>query len=64
MARELREAGVPLRPSQFVPFLQSNQDPNFNFKEVEEDIFMGKGLKKMKGYISQIYKEDLDKKII
>ena len=64
MARELREAGVPLRPSQFVPFLQSNQDPNFNFKEVEEDIFIGKGLKKMKGYISPISKEDLDKKRI
>ncbi len=25
-------------PRRFEPFLQSNQDPNFNFKEVEEDI--------------------------
>jgi len=51
-----------IQPSQFVPFLQSNQDPNFNFKEVEGDIYVGKGLKKMKGFISPISKEDLDKK--
>ena len=48
----------------FEPFLQSKQDPNFNFPEVEEDIFVGNGLKKMKGYISPISKEDLDKKRI
>ena len=48
----------------FEPFLQSKQDPNFNFPEVEEDIFIGSGLKKMKGYISPISKEDLDKKRI
>ena len=48
----------------FEPFLQSKQDPNFNFPEVEEDIFMGSGLKKMKCYISPISKEDLDKKRI
>ena len=48
----------------FEPFLQSKQDPNFNFPEVEEDIFIGNGLKKMKGYISPISKEDLDKKRI
>ena len=53
-----------VQPSQFVPFLQSNQDPNFNFTEVEGDIYVGKGLKKMKGYISPISKEDLDKKRI
>ena len=51
-------------PRRFEPFLQSNQDPNFNFKEVEEDIYVGKGLKKMKAYISPISKEDLDKKRI
>ena len=55
---------LPIPRSQFVPFLQSNQDPNFNFPEVEEDIFVGNGLKKMKGYISPISKEDLDKKRI
>ena len=52
------------RTRQFEPFLQSKQDPNFNFKEVEEDVFVGKGLKKMRGYISPISKEDLDKKRI
>lgn len=52
------------RTRQFEPFLQSKQDPNFNFPEVEEDVFVGKGLKKMKGYISPISKEDLDKKRI
>ena len=50
--------------AQFEPFLQSKQDPNFNFKEVEEEIFSGQGLKKMKAYISPISKEDLDKKRI
>ena len=53
---------LPIR--QFVPFLQSNQDPNFNFPEVEGEIYMGKGLKKMKGYISPISEEDLNKKRI
>ena len=48
----------------FEPFLQSKQDPNFNFPEVEEDIFIGNGLKKIKGFISPISKEDLDKKRI
>ena len=62
--RELRQRGAPLQRGQFVPFLQSNQDPNFNFPEVKEDIFIGKGLKKMKGYISPISKEELDKKRI
>ena len=52
------------RTRQFEPFLQSKHDPNFNFPEIEEDIFIGKGLKKMKGFISSISKEDLDKKRI
>ena len=63
-ARELRQTGNLLQIGQFVPFLQSNQDQNFNFPEIKEDIFIGKGLKKMKGYISPISKEDLDKKRI
>ena len=61
---EINPNPLPIQPSQFVPFLQSNQDPNFNFTEVKEDIYVGKGLKKMKGYISPISKEDLDKKRI
>ena len=61
---EINPNPLSIQPSQFVPFLQSNQDPNFNFTEVKEDIYVGKGLKKMKGYISPISKEDLDKKRI
>ena len=54
---------LPLTPlQQFEPYLQSTHDQNFNFPEITEDIFVGKGLKKMKGYISPISKEDLDKK--
>ena len=55
---------IPLPLNNVMPYLQSNQDINFNFPEVKEDIFVGKGLKKMKGYICPISKEDLDKKRI
>ena len=47
---------------QLEPYLQSNQIPDFNFKEINEDIYIGKGLKRMKGYISPISKEELEKK--
>ena len=47
---------------QLEPYLHSTRDPNFNFPEITEEIFVGKGLKKMKGYISPISKEDLEKK--
>ena len=50
------------QPRQPEPYLQSHHDPNFNFPEVSEEIYVGKGLKKMKGYISPISKEDLEKK--
>lgn len=43
------------------PYLQAREDPNFNFPEVK-DKYVGKGLKKMKGYISNITKEELDKR--
>ena len=46
----------------FQPYLQSNNDPNFNFPEVKENKYVGIGLKKMKGYISNISKEELKKK--
>ena len=49
---------------QLEPYLQSTHDQNFNFPETTEDVYVGKGLKKMKGYISPITKEDLDKKRI
>ena len=51
-----------LTTQQFIPYLQSIHDQNFNFPETKEDIFVGKGLKKMKGYISPISKEELEKK--
>ena len=44
--------------------LASNTDPDFNFPEVKEDIYVGVGLKKMKGYISNISKEEILKKRI
>ena len=46
------------------PYLQSRVNPNFNFPEVKEDKFVGKGLRKMKGYISPIPKEELEKRRI
>lgn len=42
------------------PYLQSLNNPDFNFKEVE-DQYCGEGLKKMKGYICPIPKEELVK---
>ena len=46
----------------FQPYLQSKNDPYFNFPEVKENKFLGKGLKKMKGYISNIPLDELKKK--
>ena len=43
-------------------YLQSNENPNFNFPEVKDNTFVGKGLKKMKGYISTVPKNELIKK--
>ena len=51
----------PLGPN-FQPYLQSKNDPNFNFPEVKENKYVGKGLKKMKGYISNIPEEELKRK--
>ena len=55
---------IPLPLNNVMPYLQSNQDINFNFPEVKEDIFVGKGLKKMRGYICPISKEELNNKRI
>ena len=46
----------------FQPYLQSKNDPSFNFPEVKENKYVGIGLKKMKGYISNISEEELKKK--
>ena len=47
---------------QIAPYLQSKVNPNFNFPEVKDNVFVGKGLKKMKGYISIVSKEELEKR--
>ena len=44
----------------FEPYLQSKHDENFNFKELPNE-YTGKGLKKMKGYISHKTLEELKK---
>jgi len=46
------------------PYLQSKVNPNFNFPEVKDNTFVGKGLRRMKGYISIVSKEELEKKRI
>ena len=51
----------PIIPN-FQPYLQSKNDPFFNFPEVKENKYVGKGLKRMKGYISNIPEEELKKK--
>ena len=44
----------------FEPFLQSKNDPSFNYPEIE-NTYIGIGLKRMKGYISPINLEELKK---
>lgn len=44
----------------YIPYLQSANDPTFNMKETKEQV--GEGIKKMKGYVCYIEKDDLDKK--
>jgi len=46
----------------FQPYLQSKNDPYFNFPEVKENKYVGEGLKRMKGYISNIPEDELKKK--
>ena len=59
---------IPYRNLQMLreltPYLQTKNNPNFNFPEVKENIFVGKGLRKMKGYISIVPKDELEKKRI
>ena len=44
----------------FEPYLQSKNDPSFNYSEIE-NTYIGIGLKRMKGYISPINLEELKK---
>ena len=50
--------------NQFEPYLQTKHNPNFNFPELNDGTYVGKGLRKMKGYISNIPKEELLQKRI
>ena len=47
-----------LAPS-YEPYLQSKHDENFNYKEL--DKYVGTGIKRMKGYISPVSFEELEK---
>lgn len=44
----------------FEPYLISKNDPNFNYPELPNE-YMGHGLKRMKGYVSSITLEELNK---
>jgi hypothetical protein len=44
----------------YEPYLQSKQDENFNFKEIDNE-YIGIGVKRMKGYISPVSYEELQK---
>ena len=58
----IRQVNTDLNIRNLDPFLQSTINPSFNFPEVKENIYLGTGLKKIKGYISNISKEELIKK--
>ena len=49
-----------INQNNFEPYLQSKNDPSFNFPEVENE-YVGIGIKKMKGYISHISLSQLNK---
>lgn len=53
------ENNLSLGPA-YEPYLQSKQDENFNYKEVENE-FVGIGVKRMQGYISPVSFEKLQK---
>ena len=68
---EVAEEGNPIIPErnnqiyrQFEPYLQTKHNPNFDFPELKNGRYVGKGLRKMKGYISNITKEELKQKRI
>ena len=49
---------------QLTPYLQIKVNPNFNLPEVKNNTYVGKGLKRMKGYISTVPKDELEKRRI
>ena len=44
---------------EIAPYLQARVNPNFNFPEVKEDIYVGLGLRRMKAFKCPISKEEL-----
>ena len=44
---------------EIAPYLQSKVNPNFNFPELKEEIYVGLGLRRMKAFKSPITKEEL-----
>lgn len=50
-----------IRINNFEPYLISKNDPNFNFPIIENE-YLGIGLKRLPGYISNITLEELEKK--
>ena len=63
---QIRDVGVRdneiIDENNFEPYLQSKINPSFNFHEVDEEKYIGTGIKKIKGYISNISEEELLKK--
>ena len=49
---------------QLTPYLQNKVNPNFNFPEVKDGTYVGIGLRRMKGYISIVPKDELEKRRI
>ena len=44
---------------EIAPYLQSKVNPNFNFPELKEEIYVGLGLRRMKALKSPVTKEEL-----
>ena len=53
------ENNLALGPA-YEPYLQSKHDENFNYKEIDNE-YIGIGVKRMKGYISPVTFEELQK---
>ena len=67
-SNDLDDYTIPLRSIEMYrelnPYLQTKNNHNFNFPEVEGEKYVGRGLRKMKGYISKIPKDELEKRRI
>ena len=50
------------RERDFEPYLQSKINPSFNFPEVDNDTYIGSGIKRIKAYISNIPESELIKR--